>query len=166
MKLPPGVSNNAVLHHERDALLGLPGVLDIQTRPESGSIILHYDPAQEREFERHFDVFAQEHLSSNSADDEVSRVAQQLEASAEFLAQRSSVAKAILDGCRVLDRDLKLATGNTLDLKIVVATGLAAYTFLELGLEAGTPIWVTLAIFALNHFAEMHGEPPPAPDPG
>jgi hypothetical protein len=168
MKIPSATSNPGLLNRYRRAVSDLPGIVDIQARPESGSIVIRYNPKEEREFDRRFDSFAKEHLALSSAppDDEVTRVAKQLEAGAELLSQRSSVAKAIFEGYRVLDRDLKLATGNTLDLKIVVAGGLAAYTFLKLGVEAGTPMWVTLGIFMLNHLAELHGEPPPAPNPG
>ena len=47
-------------------------------------------------------------------------------------------------------------SGNNLDLKIMVPIGLAAVTFLEIGAAAATPMWVTLAIFSLNHFVELH----------
>ena len=40
-------------------------------------------------------------------------------------------------------------------MKIVLAAGLAAYTFLEIGGNAATPMWVTLALFSLHHFAEL-----------
>ena len=33
---------------------------------------------------------------------------------------------------------------------------LAGFTFLEIGAAAATPMWVTLAIFSLNHFVELH----------
>ena len=51
---------------------------------------------------------------------------------------------------------MKLTTGNAIDLKVLLAGGLAAYTFWEIGAEAATPMWVTLALFSLNHFAELH----------
>ena len=66
---------------------------------------------------------------------------------------------------------LKITTGNTVDLKIVLAGGLAAFTFLEIGATAATPMWVTLALFSLNHFAELQhphhaapGHQAPAPE--
>jgi hypothetical protein len=166
MKVPSAKSNPDLLEVYREAFSAIPGIDSVKVKPESGSIIIHYDPRREREFERQFDSYAKQHLTMTAApepDDEVGRVAKKIEAGAKFLAQRSSVANAIFECCTALDHDLKVLTGNTIDLKIVVAGGLAAYTFLELGVEAGTPMWVTLAIFSLNHFAKMHGEPPPAP---
>jgi hypothetical protein len=61
-----------------------------------------------------------------------------------------------VDFFKALDRELKLGTGNNIDLKVVLAAGLAGYTFLLVGAEAATPMWVTLALFSLNHFVELH----------
>jgi hypothetical protein len=35
--------------------------------------------------------------------------------------------------------------------------------FFEIGATAATPVWVTFAIFAVNHFVEMHAPAPTAP---
>ena len=51
---------------------------------------------------------------------------------------------------------IKLATNNTIDLKIVLALAIIGLTVTEVGATAATPVWVTLAIFTINHFIEMH----------
>jgi hypothetical protein len=89
-------------------------------------------------------------------DDEIDKIADKIEAEAEFLAAHSRLARTTVDFFKAFDRELKLATSNNLDLKIVLAGGLAAYTFLEIGAHAATPMWVTLGLFSLNHFAELH----------
>ena len=38
----------------------------------------------------------------------------------------------------------------------LVAAGIIAFTVFEVGATAATPVWVTLAIFTVNHFIEMH----------
>jgi len=55
-----------------------------------------------------------------------------------------------------IDREIKIATGNTIDLKILFAVSIIAFTVLEVGATSATPVWVTLAIFTVNHFIEMH----------
>jgi hypothetical protein len=50
---------------------------------------------------------------------------------------------------------VKAATGNVIDLKILLAVGIIGFTVLEVGANAATPVWVTLVIFSLNHFIEM-----------
>ena len=51
---------------------------------------------------------------------------------------------------------IKVSTGNVIDLKIVLAAGIAGFTIFEVGATAATPVWVTLAIFTVNHFIQMH----------
>jgi hypothetical protein len=75
---------------------------------------------------------------------------------ADFLAQNSLSAKAVVDIFKKLDREIKLASGNMVDLKIVLALGIIGITVLEVGASAATPIWLTLTIFTVNHAIEMH----------
>lgn len=160
MKVPHGKTNPEALERYRAAFAAIPGVLEVHAKPQTGSIIIHYDPNREIEFHRHFDQACDQHLTMATPnarpDDEISKIANEIEAEAEFLAAHSKVARATVDFCKALDRELKLATGNNIDLKIVLAVGLAAYTFLEIGGDAATPMWVTLALFSLNHFVELH----------
>lgn len=158
MKVPHGRANPEILEFYRAAFSAIPSVRSISTKPDTGSIVIHYDPNREREFEQHFHQHSNEHLAMAPAprpDDEIDKLASKIEAEAEFLAAHSRLARTTVDFCKAVDRELKLSTGNTLDLKIVLAAGLAAYTFLEIGGNAATPMWVTLALFSLNHFAEL-----------
>jgi hypothetical protein len=158
MRVRHGKSNPEILEIYRQAFLSLPGVQIINTKPETGSIVIHYDPNREPEFERHFQQRSSEQLDMAAParpDDEIDRLASRIEAEAEFLAAHSRLARSTVDFFKAFDRELKLSTGNTIDLKIVLAAGLAAYRFLEIGGNAATPMWVTLALFSLNHFAEL-----------
>ena len=62
----------------------------------------------------------------------------------------------MVDFVKKIDREIKMATNNTIDLKIMFAAGIIAFTVFEVGATAATPVWVTLAIFTVNHFIEMH----------
>jgi hypothetical protein len=157
MKIPHAKANPDILEVYRQAFLSIPGVQTINTKPDTGSIVIHYDPNREPEFERQFQQRSNEELVMTARpDDEVHRLASEIEAEAEYLAAHSRLARTTVDFCKALDRELKLATGNNIDLKIVLAVGLAGYTFLEIGGTAATPMWVTLALFSLNHFVELH----------
>jgi hypothetical protein len=161
MKVPAGKGNPEILEAYRKAFSAVPGITEVKMKPETGSIVIHYDPTREQEFEAHFharvvhqELQVEQHVAP---DDEVTNMARRIEAEAEFLAEHSELAKATVDYFKKFDRELKLATGNTVDMKILLAGGLAAYTFFEIGAGAATPMWVTLALFSLNHFAELHG---------
>ncbi|HLI86361.1 MAG TPA: hypothetical protein VKV17_20805 [Bryobacteraceae bacterium] len=42
------------------------------------------------------------------------------------------------------------------DLKVLLPAGLAVWAFFKHGLEASTPLWVSLAIFSINSFMVLH----------
>jgi hypothetical protein len=57
--------------------------------------------------------------------------------------------------CKHFDHRLKIATNNTIDLKIGLAAGIIALSLLEMGAFAATPVCLTLGVFSLNHFVEL-----------
>ncbi len=165
MKIPAAKANPEILAAYQAAFSAIPGITAVKAKPLTGSIVVHYDPKREAEFHHHFNHCCQQHDMTVAArpGDEIDEMAKKIENEAEFLAERSELARATVDLCKTFDRNLKLATDNTIDLKIVLAGGLAAFTFLEIGAEAATPMWVTLALFSLNHFAELQSAHPAAP---
>jgi hypothetical protein len=177
LTLPRGRNNSALLERVADLLRPLPGVENIETRAASGSIVLIYDPEEDQRqvasFLRSRQPAPQPAPKANGharprpetplhnghhlpPSNRFTETTAQIEEEAEFLAEHSHTASAIVDFCKDVDRKLKRATNNNLDLKIMVPLGLAAVTFLEIGAAAATPMWVTLAIFSLNHFVELH----------
>jgi hypothetical protein len=173
MKIPSAQGNQALFDHYRQVFSALPGVESVDTRPDTGSIVLHYDPRQRMEFECSlYDCCEQHHIVPPHAHphhhhhhqshhderpgDEIEHMARRIQAEAEYLASHSHSAKVLVDFFKDMDRQIKVSTNNAIDLKIVLAAGLTALTILEIGAHAATPMWVTLAIFGLNHFAELH----------
>jgi hypothetical protein len=159
MKIPAAKGDECLLEQIRQALAPIPGVQEITVNPSTGSVIMLYDP------DAHGDFHATLHehgagghiaIRRKPPKFEVDRTVEQLEQEAEFLAEHSRVARVLVDFGRDLDQKVKWATGNAVDLKVLVPLGLAVYTFLHIGIEAATPVWLTLGLFALNHFVEMH----------
>jgi len=79
-----------------------------------------------------------------------------IENEAAFLAQHSHSAKMVFDWANAVDVGIKRATGNAVDLKVLAPLGLAVAAFMELGITASTPIWLTLGLFSFNHFVDLH----------
>jgi hypothetical protein len=169
LKIPAAQTNPALLDQIKTAFSGLPGIDHIETRPASASIVLYYDPDHHADVPElfrglagasdHPDTADMLHAASSkhrAPSNRAEELASQIEQEAEFLAEHSTFARAIVDLAKQLDRELKRSTNNNLDLKILVPIGLAAFTFLEIGAAAATPMWVTLMIFSLNHFVELH----------
>jgi hypothetical protein len=163
VKIEAAHDNPALLESLKQVFTGVPGIDAVITKPNSGSLVLHYDPRLEAEMEARFASHGSGHLDvrRERPGDEIDELASQLEAEAEFLASRSQWAHAAVEFFKQFDRQIRAATDNAIDLKIVLALGLAVVTFLGVGAEAATPMWITLVLFALNHFIEQH--PPPAP---
>jgi Heavy metal associated domain 2 len=167
IKIPTAKGNHKAFDTYKAAISCLPGTKQVHAKPETGSIVIHYDSksADFHEILHHCCASHDIAIHGERPGDEIDHLAKQIENEAEFLAQRSELAKMTVDFCKKLDRELKSASDNTIDLKIVLAGGLAAFTFLEIGAEAATPMWVTLALFSLNHFTELHGSSNPATAP-
>jgi prefoldin subunit 5 len=89
-----------------------------------------------------------------------------LEADAAFLASHSEVARRLIDGVNQLDTGIKRATNNNVDLKVLVPLGLALYAFMKAGVEAATPLWVTLGISSFHAFVVLHSAHPGAQGEG
>ena len=149
------------LHALAQAFGRIPGMENVEANPLTGSLVLTYDPDRHveilRDFERHRAKI--EGRFHRPPPTEIDSFANKIESEAEFLAQHSAGVRLAVDFCKRLDREIKIASGNNVDLKLLLAGGIIAATVLEIGATAATPVWVTLSLFAMNHFVELHQHP-------
>jgi hypothetical protein len=163
LKIPASKGNPVLLEEIKRAIVPLAGVKSVDTNALIGTLIVRYDPGMHSEFHQlladHAETtgtFALAPVELSEVDEFARKIAQE----ADFLSQHSETARTIVEGFKRLDRAIKLGTGNAVDLKVMLPLGLAVYSFIEIGLEASTPLWVTLGIFSFNSFISLH-----APDP-
>ena len=166
MKIPAGKGNPDLLEQIKSTFGVIPGIERVTVNPTTGSVVLHYDEDRHDQF--HGDL--QQHLPTHHRPptNEIEEMAKKFEEEAEFLAEHSQLARGVVDFFKDVDRRVKAASGNVIDLKIVLAAAIIGFTVLEVGASAATPVWVTLVIFSLNHFIEMHpprGSAAPTPAP-
>ena len=154
MKIPAGMGNAELLEQIKQTFGVIPGIEQVTVNPTTGSVVLHYD--QDRHDEFHGDLRQHLPIHHRPPSNEIDEIARKFEDEAEFLAEHSHTARVVVDFFKDLDRRIKAATGNMIDLKIVLAAGIIGFTVFEVGAGAATPVWVTLVIFSLNHFIEMH----------
>jgi hypothetical protein len=166
-KIPAAHDNPELLEQARQIFADMPGLKETRLKPSAGSIVLIYDPAEAAAFETQLipQAARMEGLMPRTRKvpkppklrpgDEIGEVTRKIEAEAEFLADHSHSARVIVDFFKGLDLEIKTLTNNVVDLKIVLAFALAVATFAGVGATAATPMWVTLGLFALNHFIEM-----------
>lgn len=156
LRIPSAKGNPELLRQISDTFGVIPGIEHITVNPTTGSVVLHYDTEQHREFHGRFHEHVGREHEYHPPATEIDEIARKIEEEAEFLAQNSETARAFVDFCKRVDSEIKLATGNMIDLKILLAVGIIGFTVVEIGAAAATPVWVTLTIFALNHFIAMH----------
>jgi Heavy metal associated domain 2 len=163
IKIPSAKGKPKLLAEIQRSFGAIPGIEDVAVNPVTGSVVLKYDA------ERHDDVHARftHHFNAHHATDaghhrppatEIDALADRIAEEADFLAEHSDAAKAVVDFCRHCDRQIKLGTGNMFDLKMGLCVGIVGFIVLEIGAAAATPVWVTLSLFGLNHFVEMQSE--------
>ena len=161
MKVPSAKGNPELLKQIAETFGVIPGIEHITVNPATGSVVIHYDVDYHHEFHGHLqDHVAPGHVPPRT---EIDELAYKIEQEVEFLAQHSETARAIVNAFKAADREIRLATGNNVDLKIVLALSIIGVTVLEVGATAATPVWVTLTLFALNHVIEMHTPQTEAP---
>jgi len=161
LRLPHAKNRPSRIEHVRKTLAGMPGVNRVEANPTTGSMLLHYDRAQDSgdsDFLKNLAEFAsKEGLFKLPGDQqEYDQLASDIETEAQLLARRSKTAEAIVDNVEAANILLKRATGNTLDLKIMFPLGLGALSAATLGAEMGTPVWITLALSAFHSFVSLH----------
>lgn len=174
LKVPAGRGNPDLLEEIRQAFLVIPGINDITVNPTTGSVVLNYDQSDHAAMHGHIAAHsapqgapaAVQPAAERHPSTEIDSLASKIEEEAEFLANHSHLARSVVDFCKQMDRELRRSTNHVIDLKICIAVGLVAITFLEIGASAATPMWVTAAIFALNHYMETHPAQVAAVRPG
>jgi hypothetical protein len=156
MKIPSAKGNAELLQQISETFAVIPGIEHVTANPLTGSVVLHYDVDRHHEFHGRLRPGA-------PPPTQIDEFATKIQQEAEYLARNSDSAKAVVDFCKKIDHEIKLATGNMVDLKIMFAVSIIGVMVFEIGATAATPVWVTLAIFAVNHFVEMHAPGSSAP---
>jgi Heavy metal associated domain 2 len=128
MKIPSAKGQPELLAEIQRSFSAIPGIEEVVINPLTGSVVLKYDA------ERHDDVHPRftHHFNEHHADDtsahyrppstEIDILADKIQEEADFLAEHSDAAKAVVDFCRHCDHQIKLGSGNTLDLKVSSAS--------------------------------------------
>ncbi len=162
VKLPRSKRTPYVLREIRQFVSGLGGVHRVEINAVTGSILVYYNPESHEEMQslaasaQHQDAPDWEQPPELTDADEI---AERIEKEAEFLAAHSELAYHVVNSVKALNRSVREATGNTVDLKVLLPAGLAVWAFFKAGADVSTPLWVTLGIFSFNSFVALHHPP-------
>ncbi len=139
----------------------LPGVDWVQTSPQTGSLIIHYD-ADRGDMEE-----AVGKLGERAALFDLLPAPRAQRSPARARGHHkpgSHLGRRLIAWGRELDEDIKLATDGTLDVRSLVPLCLSAASALAKRRNGPTPLWLTLAIFAFNSFEALNREVAPLED--
>lgn len=154
MKIPTAKGDPEAMAKIADAFARTPGVEKVSANPVTGSVLVHY--CAERREEVRADFLATHGTDYDPPATEIDKLTDNIQREAEFLAQHSHTAAVIVDFFTQLDAGIKRHTDNYVDLKIVLAATIVAGTLMEVGMAAATPVWLTLAVFSVNHMVQLH----------
>jgi cation transport ATPase len=158
LRLKEAKGDHRTLRRLCDVIEALPGVREVSVNPTTGSVLVHYDPQHHATIARLMggpevhDEFGIDMPDLTDAGDLVDKV----EREAEFLAEHSETALAVVKSVESLNHAIREASGNAIDLKVLVPGGLAVWAFMKAGAELATPLWISLAIFSFNSFVALH----------
>ena len=165
IRVPAAKGNAAGIEAIRQSLTKVPGVQQVTINPTIGTITIHYDARHHAAFEKHLAAEASQcglvKIEPEPKVEELRQIDSTIETEAAFLADHSVTAKAIFDAISSVDHVVKRTTGNTVDLKVILPLALAVGAFMELGVAASTPVWLTLGLFSFNHFVDLHAHNDP-----
>lgn len=159
VKLAHAKGDLQLLQSIQRSLSPLSGVKQVTINPITGSVLIEYEPNHHADF--HSQLIAQAEATNlfvfeTPKSSEVDEITDKIDVGAEFLAAHSDTARAVVNFVKQLNEGVKKATDNTVDLKVLLPLTLAAYSFLRVGSELTTPLWLTLGIFSFNSFVSLH----------
>jgi len=155
IRIPSAKADSEFLKQARAAISALPGVLEATYNPLTGSILVLHAPGAELELEGA--MTSQDGntlpfvLSAAKPDNNARRKRHRMP-------RQSYLASAIAETVAELDDIVRAATGNALDLKVLLPILAGSIGLTMLRGSRRTPLWLTLMIFAFTSFTILHGE--------
>jgi hypothetical protein len=142
----------------RRALLPVAGVHSVRVSAPAASVVVQYAADDDSMPQRLMEVLGSAGLADFDAGTKPSHGTWTSGLEARELPEDSHLAELIVAGAQLASQLVRTGSGGAVDLKVLVALAAAlssATTSREP--QRGTPLWVTLAVFAFNAFVSLHG---------
>lgn len=158
IKLTEGKNNPPLLERVRELALAVAGVAAAEFNPLTGSILIHYAPAERYEFEELLrsgistavSLILEPHGSSEKRSPG---------ARSRKLRSRPRISKAaqsMLEFFNQVDDTIRATTDDELDLRMLLPLAVASAGLFAFPRAISTPLGLTLMIFAFNSFNTLH----------
>ena len=160
LKIPRALGRRHLLQKYADLLSSPAGVSAVTLTVSTGCVAIQYQPAEEVAFFEGLDRLCAEEglfvMSPPTVDEH--QAANAVADRTRLLAQHSEFALKTMAFFNDVDLELKIVSDNTIDLNIALVGGLAIFTFMGIGAAASTPMWVTLALYGINHAVRLQSQ--------
>lgn len=153
IRIPSARADQKFLDKACAALKALPHVVEVSSNPLTGSVLILYPPALQSEFEGALTTGNGSPLpfELRPADAPPARRRR------SHKPRKSELSALLTNLFQDLDYAIKDSTDNLLDLKTLLPLTLAALGITYVRQGKGTPVWLTLMIFAFSSFVALHG---------
>jgi hypothetical protein len=155
IRIPGAKYNSELLEEIKQTTRGLPNVLDVECNPLTGSLLIWYRPAAHRTFEKTLAQSLDSAVPFSLQTPATQNRARSRRRNEKY--RPSHVATAVIDAANELDQEIRYATNDQLDLRVLLPFVAAGVGILALRTTRVTPLWLTLLIFAFSSFLGLHG---------
>jgi len=132
-------------------------IKSVEYNSVTGSVVICYAPAAHKNLEALGSILGDSTLRVSMHASRPPSGARSRHARRGERTEPSAAAKAITSFFRSLDREVRDATDNQLDLKVLLPLAVGVLGLFALRRKATTPLWLTLLIFAFHSFLTLHG---------
>jgi len=158
LRIPAAKGEEDEMRELSSAIARAPGISQVEYNPITGSILIRYSPEQYKTLQS-----LESSLGASTVSIAVnsSPPTQHGSHDGRHTARGRSIAARRVDSFfKQLDREIREATDNEVDLKFILPFGVAVLGLVALRTSSITPLWLTLLIFAFNSFLGLHAPTP------
>jgi hypothetical protein len=156
LKIPAAKGRPELLQHIAAAAGSASNIKSVEYNPVTGSVVICYAPAAYKNLEALGSILSNSTVPVSMRASRPAAVARPRRARRRGRTEPSAAGKAITSFFSDLDQDIREATDNEIDLKVLLPLAAGGLGLVALGGKAATPLWVTLLIFAFHSFLTLH----------
>jgi hypothetical protein len=156
LKIPAAKGRPELLQHIASVVGSASNIKSVECNPVTGSVVICYAPAAYKNLEALGSILGESTVPISMRASHPAAAALPRRVRRQQRKEPSAAAQAITSFFNGLDQDIREATDNEVDLKVLLPLGAGALGLVALGGKAATPLWVTLLIFAFHSFLTLH----------
>ena len=157
LKIPAAKGRPDLLRQIVATATSASGIKSVEYNSLTGTVLIHYVPTAYQSLEALGSALGDSSLRVSVHASRPAASAHSRRVHRGPRAEPSIAAKSITSLFRSLDQEIREATGNEIDLKVLLPLAAGVLGFIAFRRKAATPLWLTLLIFAFHSFLTLHG---------